>query len=101
ADVLQAIEADRRLFISAEQGEKAAKANLDMTRKLLMQSQANMLQVLSAQQLFAQAASAKAQARASRLSDTVMLFQALGGGWQAPAEAEKFAQTTQSAVSVE
>jgi len=100
ADVLQAIEADRRLFISAEQGEKAAKANLDMTRKLLMQSQANMLQVLSAQQLFAQAASAKAQARASRLSDTVMLFQALGGGWQARAD-EKFARTAESAVSVE
>jgi NodT family efflux transporter outer membrane factor (OMF) lipoprotein len=101
ADVLQAIEADRRLFISAERGEKAAKLNLDLTRKLLTQSQANMLQVLSAQQLFAQAASAKAQARAARLSDTVMLFQALGGGWQARAEAEKFARTGESAVSVE
>jgi NodT family efflux transporter outer membrane factor (OMF) lipoprotein len=100
ADVLQAIEADRRLFISAEQGEKAAKANLDMTRKLLTQSQANMLQVLSAQQLFAQAASAKAQAKAARLSDTVMLFQALGGGWQARAD-QKLARTAESAVSVE
>jgi NodT family efflux transporter outer membrane factor (OMF) lipoprotein len=101
ADVLQAIEADRRLFISAERGEKAAKLNLDLTRKLLMQGQANMLQVLSAQQLFAQAASAKAQARASRLSDTAMLFQALGGGWQDRADAKNFAQTVGSAVSVE
>jgi outer membrane protein TolC len=101
ADVLQAIEADRRLFISAERGEKAAKLNLDLTRKLLMQSQANMLQVLSAQQLFAQAASGKAQARASRLADTVMLFQALGGGWQARSEPENVAQTAESAVSVE
>jgi outer membrane protein TolC len=100
ADVLQSIEADQRLFISAEAGEKAAKLNLELTRKLLTQSQANMLQVLSAQQLFAQAASAKAQARASRLSDTVMLFQALGGGWQTRDEAESFAQTG-SGVSVE
>ena len=101
ADVLQAIEHDQRLFISAERGEKAAKLNLDLTRKLLTQSQANMLQVLSAQQLFAQAASAKAQARASRLADTVMLFQALGGGWQTRAQAENFAQTTGRAVSVQ
>jgi NodT family efflux transporter outer membrane factor (OMF) lipoprotein len=99
ADVLQAIDADRRLFISAEQGEKAAKLNLDLTRKLLMQSQANVLQVLSAQQLYAQAASAKAQARAQRLSDTVMLFQALGGGWRPDAEAERVAQTTDIAAS--
>src|SRR5262249_34089605 len=101
ADVLQAIEADRHVFISAEQGEKAAKLNLDLTRKLLTRGQANMLQVLSAQQLFAQAASGKAQARASRLSDTVMLFQALGGGWQARAEAETFAQASENAASVE
>lgn len=101
ADVLQAIEADRRLFISAEQGEKAAKLNLDLTRKLLMQSQASVLQVLSAQQLFAQAASSKAQARASRLSDIVMLFQALGGGWQDDAEAESFAQSHDIAAAVE
>ncbi len=82
ADVLQAIEGDRRLFVAAYEGEKAAKLNLDLTRQLLAQGQVNMLQVLSAQQLFAQASSAKAQARAARYSDTVMLFQALGGGWQ-------------------
>jgi len=49
--------------------------------------------------LYAQAASAKAQARAQRLSDTVMLFQALGGGWRPDAEAENVAQTTNIAAS--
>ena len=81
ADVLQAIEADRRLFLAAERGEKAAQLNLEMTRKLLAGGQANVLQVLTAQQQYAQASSSTAQARAVRLSDTVLLFQALGGGW--------------------
>ena len=82
ADVLQAIEADRRSYIAAIRGEKAALINLDMTRRLLAEGQANMLQVLTAQQLYAQATSAKAQAKAARLADTVLLFQALGGGWR-------------------
>ncbi len=81
ADVLQAIEADRRLLLAAERGEKAAQLNLEMTRKLLAGGQANVLQVLTAQQQYAQASSSTAQARAVRLSDTVLLFQALGGGW--------------------
>ena len=82
ADVLQAIEADRRSYIAAMRGEKAALVNLDMTRRLLAEGQANTLQVLTAQQLYAQATSAKAQAKAARLADTVLLFQALGGGWR-------------------
>jgi NodT family efflux transporter outer membrane factor (OMF) lipoprotein len=101
ADVLQTIEADQRLFRTAERGESAAKLNLDLTRKLLTHSQANMLQVLSAQQLFAQAAASKAQARAARLSDTVILFQAVGGGWQPPASEEKFARNVEKSVVVE
>jgi NodT family efflux transporter outer membrane factor (OMF) lipoprotein len=101
ADVLQAIDADQRLFLAAERGEREAKLNLDLTRKLLMHSQANMLQVLNAQQLFAQAASNKAQAKAARLSDTVMLFQAVGGGWQGPASEEKIARNVEKTVAVE
>jgi NodT family efflux transporter outer membrane factor (OMF) lipoprotein len=80
ADVLQTIEADRRLFVAANRGEKAARLNLELTRKLLDQGQTSMLQMLSAQQMYAQASASKAQARAARLSDTILLFQALGGG---------------------
>lgn len=82
ADVLQTVEADRLLFIAADRGVKSAQVNLDLTRQLLAQGQTSVLQVLSAQQLFAQAAASHAQARAARLSDTVLLFQALGGGWK-------------------
>jgi NodT family efflux transporter outer membrane factor (OMF) lipoprotein len=100
ADVLQSMEADRRLYLAADRGEKAARLNLDLTRKLLSQSQANMLQVLNAQQMYAQAASAKAQARAARFADTVLLFQALGGGWknrETPSTGQKLAQAADPA----
>ncbi len=97
ADVLQTIEADRRLYLAADRGERAAKLNLDLTRKLLRESQANMLQVLNAQQMYAQAAAAKAQARAARFADTVLLFQALGGGWRNRGEGQKLAQAAEPA----
>ena len=80
ADVLQGIEVDRKVFVAAEQGVTAAQTHLDMTRRLLKQGLASALQLLSAQQNYAQAKSAHARARAARLTDTVLLFQALGGG---------------------
>jgi NodT family efflux transporter outer membrane factor (OMF) lipoprotein len=85
ADVLQAIEADRALYLAAERGAKAAQVNLDLTRSLLKQGLTNVLQVLSAQQMYAQAKSALAEAKAAQRADTVLLFQALGGGWSTPA----------------
>jgi NodT family efflux transporter outer membrane factor (OMF) lipoprotein len=101
ADVLQAIETDHRLFLAAERGMKAAQLNLDLTRQLLAQRQASMLQLLSAQQMYAQARSAHAQARAARRADTVLLFQSLGGGWNghvSPATIER-AQNRTAAVA--
>jgi NodT family efflux transporter outer membrane factor (OMF) lipoprotein len=80
ADVLQTIEVDRQQFLVAETGAKAARVNLELTRQLLRLRQTNALQVLSAQQLYAQASSSYTQANAARRADTVLLFQALGGG---------------------
>ena len=81
ADVLQTIEADRDLLLAADRGVKAAELNLDLTRQLLKQGLANTLQALSAQQMYAQARSSYAQARAAQRANTVLLFQAVGGGW--------------------
>jgi NodT family efflux transporter outer membrane factor (OMF) lipoprotein len=81
ADVLQTIEADRRSFTVADRGVRAAQVNLNLTRKLLSQRLASPIQVLSAQQAYAQANSSHAQAKAALRANTVMLFQALGGGW--------------------
>jgi len=82
ADVLQAIEEDRKLFAAAERGSKAAQINLSLTRRLLAQRLASALQVLSAQEMSVRARTSHAQAKAAQRTDTVMLFQALGGGWE-------------------
>ena len=82
ADVLQAIEADREAWQAAERGEKAARTNLDLTRELLSVRQTSAQQLLTAQQLYAQALVASVRAKAARRRDTVLLFQALGGGWR-------------------
>jgi NodT family efflux transporter outer membrane factor (OMF) lipoprotein len=81
ADVLQTVEADRKLFVAADRGVKAARVNLDLTRRLLAQRLASVLQVLSAQEMHARTRSAYAQAKAALRADSVLLFQALGGGW--------------------
>jgi NodT family efflux transporter outer membrane factor (OMF) lipoprotein len=81
ADVLQTIDADRKLFAAADSGAKAARDNLQLTRRLLAQRLASVLQVLSAQEMHARARSAHAQAKAALRADAVLLFQALGGGW--------------------
>jgi NodT family efflux transporter outer membrane factor (OMF) lipoprotein len=82
ADVLQTIEADRRSFVVARRGMEAAQVNLDRTRMLLSKRLASAVQVLNAQQLYAQASSSHAQAKAALRANSVMLFQALGGGWK-------------------
>ena len=82
ADVLHAIEADHRTVAAAARGEKAAKVNLDLTRETLKLGQASAQQVLSAQQLYAQGAMATVRAKAATRANTVLLYQALGGGWQ-------------------
>jgi NodT family efflux transporter outer membrane factor (OMF) lipoprotein len=83
SDVLQAIDADSRALAAAVQAETAAKTALDITRKQLEAGQVAGLAVLLAQQLYEQATLARIQAQGTRFSDTVALFQALGGGWQA------------------
>jgi outer membrane protein TolC len=87
ADVLQTIEADRKLFVAADRGVKAASVNLDLTRRLLAQRLASALQVLSAQEMHARTRSAYAQAKAALRADSVLLFQALGGGWKSSSTA--------------
>jgi NodT family efflux transporter outer membrane factor (OMF) lipoprotein len=93
ADVLQTIEADRQLFVAADRGAKAAQVNLDLTRQLLTQRLVSVLQVLSAQEMYARAKSSHAQAKAAQRADTVLLFQALGGGWDSRRSSDPDRQT--------
>jgi len=81
ADALQALEHDGRALRAATAAERAAARSLRLVREQLRLGQVSSLQVLSAQQTYLQALLGTVQARTGRYSDTVALFQALGGGW--------------------
>lgn len=81
ADALHALQADAETLKAAVAAEQATKTTLDITTEAQRLGAVNYLAVLSAQQAYRQALLARVQAQAARLSDTVALFQALGGGW--------------------
>jgi outer membrane protein TolC len=80
-DTLRALQADANALRAASIFERAAKTSLDLVRQQFDIGYANILLLLNAQQTYLQARIALIQTRANRLSDTVALFQALGGGW--------------------
>jgi NodT family efflux transporter outer membrane factor (OMF) lipoprotein len=81
ADTLRAIQQDALALKAAVEAERATKVNYELTNKLFEDGAINILLKLSVQQSWLQARLNVAQAQAARLSDTVALFQALGGGW--------------------
>jgi NodT family efflux transporter outer membrane factor (OMF) lipoprotein len=81
ADTLSAILADARALDAVVMSERAAERSLLIARKQWAAGATSSLAVLSAEQAYRQAALARVQAQANRLTDTVALFQALGGGW--------------------
>ncbi len=81
ADVLTALQRDAETLAAAVEAERAAAANLAITRRQLELGAVGTLTLLNAQQTELQARIAMVQAQAGRLADTVALFQALGGGW--------------------
>jgi NodT family efflux transporter outer membrane factor (OMF) lipoprotein len=83
ADALRALQSDARALKAAVRAEVTAKASLDIVEKQLNAGQVNQLAVLNAQQTYLTAAVIRVQTEANRLSDTVALFMALGGGWPA------------------
>jgi NodT family efflux transporter outer membrane factor (OMF) lipoprotein len=92
ADSLQALDYDARSLKAALAGRAAADKSLDLIRKQLQLGQVSALQVLNAQQTYLQAELAVVQAKAARYSDTVALFQALGGGWWNRSDVEEDAR---------
>jgi NodT family efflux transporter outer membrane factor (OMF) lipoprotein len=81
ADSLRAIQNDADLLKAARDFERAAKISFDLAQQQMQTGYANILILLTAQQTYLQAVIQVVLARAARLSDTVALFQALGGGW--------------------
>ena len=81
ADALHAIDADARALQTALAAEQAAHKSLAIAQRQWQLGAVAYPAVLQAQQAYQQAVIALIQARAMRYTDTVALFQALGGGW--------------------
>jgi NodT family efflux transporter outer membrane factor (OMF) lipoprotein len=81
ADTLHALDQDAKALKAALDSDRAAKVSLDMTNEQVKVGYANVLSLLSAEQIYQQAEIALVQAEANRYADTAALFQALGGGW--------------------
>jgi len=80
-DSLRAVQNDADALKAARDFERAAKVSFDLAQQQMQTGYANILILLTAQQTYLQAVLQVVQARAARLSDTVALYQALGGGW--------------------
>ena len=81
ADSLNALKYDADTVRLQLVSERAAARSLDIAQKSLKLGATSYFSVLTAQQAYQEAASALTQARVDRYTDTVALFQALGGGW--------------------
>ena len=81
SDALHAIGNDADTLIAATKADEQASKNLDFARIGNRYGDESTLLLLMAQQAEMQTRLTLTQAQSSRLSDTVGLFQALGGGW--------------------
>jgi NodT family efflux transporter outer membrane factor (OMF) lipoprotein len=82
ADSLRAIQNDADALKAARAFEKAAKISLDLSQQQMQTGQANILFLLNAEVSYQTAVLQVVTAQAARLSDTVALYTALGGGWR-------------------
>lgn len=81
ADTLTALDNDAQALKAQYDAVTAAKASLEFIQKQYDDGAVNYVSLLTAQQSYQQARIAYVRAVASRYTDTVTLFQALGGGW--------------------
>jgi NodT family efflux transporter outer membrane factor (OMF) lipoprotein len=81
ADALVAIEADARTLRAQAAAERTAAASLGVARSQFAAGAASTLTLLQAQQTYQTAKLQLVTAQAARFTDTVALYQALGGGW--------------------
>jgi NodT family efflux transporter outer membrane factor (OMF) lipoprotein len=81
ADSLQALTLDAKALKATAQAEQATLQALTIARSQQRLGQVSGVQVLTVEQSYQTALQAEVQAEGARYSDTVALFQALGGGW--------------------
>lgn len=82
ADSLRAIDLDAKALRAQEMAEEAAYATMTLTEQQFQLGAVNYLSLLNAEQQYQQSVISRIQAQALRYTDTVALFQSLGGGWR-------------------
>jgi NodT family efflux transporter outer membrane factor (OMF) lipoprotein len=88
ADSLEAVVQDADQLVAASAQERAAQAALRAAQRQLELGSISVLTLLSAENAAQQASIARVQAQASRFSDVVAVYQALGGSWNDVAATE-------------
>jgi NodT family efflux transporter outer membrane factor (OMF) lipoprotein len=81
ADTLRALQYDADALRAQEVAAQAATESLDIARHAMALGATSYLALLNAEQTYQQSHIALVQARTNQYTDTVALFQALGGGW--------------------
>jgi NodT family efflux transporter outer membrane factor (OMF) lipoprotein len=81
ADSLSALQLDAQALNANLRAKQAAQDSLSTVRRNVELGSVGYLALLNAEQTYQQAVLNLSQAQANRYSDTVALFQALGGGW--------------------
>lgn len=81
ADSLRAIQYDAAMLKAQAVAEKAALDSLKMVQEEFKVGATGYAIIITAQQTYQNAVIARIQAQALRFTDTVALFQSLGGGW--------------------
>lgn len=94
ADSLRALERDAESLAAREAAARASEESLSLTRRQFGDGSVDYLQVLEATRQFQQARLAVIEARSLRLSDSVGLFAALGGGYDATSQAAPLSAST-------
>ena len=81
ANALRALQADADALKAQSIAEKSAFDSLDLARRQYALGSIDHVTLLNAQQTYQNAVINRVRAQAARYSETVALFQALGGGW--------------------
>lgn len=81
ADTLGALQNDTQALSAAVAAERMASRSMDLVRKQVEAGHISLSILLNTQQAYLQATLALIQVKAQRTTDTIALFQALGGGW--------------------
>ncbi len=81
ANALRAVQADADALKAYDIAERSALDSLNITKERYEFGAINQIALLNAEQTYQNAVTNRVGAQAARYSDTVALFQALGGGW--------------------